>query len=302
MKNFILVGAAGYIAERHFKAIQETGNNLIAAMDLSDSVGIIDRYFPNADFFSNFECLAEFIYDCKIQKTPIDYLTICSPNYLHLPHMKFALYNGLNVICEKPLVLKAQHITELKNYEKIRGNRVNSILQLRLHEAILKLKTKFANTSPTEYEVDLTYITSRGQWYLNSWKGAQNKSGGIATNIGIHFFDMLTFLFGSMKNLKVETQSEKTAKGTMILETAKVNWLLSIDPKNLPDTAIRNGKSTYRSIKINGEEIEFSEGFTDLHTRSYEHILSGNGFSLDDCQESIRIAETVSNLPINART
>lgn len=300
MKNFILIGAAGYIAPRHLKAIKETGNNLIAAMDISDSVGIIDSYFPESEFFTQFEELSAFVNDCNLNNIKIDYISICSPNYLHLAHIKFALKNSIDVICEKPLVLNPEEIDVIKEYEIKFNAKVNSILQLRLHPSIIALKNKVKNSPKNKkIDVDLTYLTSRGQWYLKSWKGRLEKSGGVATNIGVHFYDMLHFIFGSMSKNEVYYRDEKTTSGYIEYEQARVNWFLSIDPSFLPDNAVHGEKSTYRSIKIEGEELEFSTGFTDLHTESYLNILDGNGYGVEENRVAI---QTVSQLRLLSPT
>lgn len=294
MKNFALIGASGYIAPRHLRAIKETNNNLVAAMDINDSVGIMDSYFPDAEFFTEFEDFAAYIEDQEIAGNKIDYISICSPNYLHLPHMKFALKNGINVICEKPLVLNTEDIGVLKLYEKKYGVTVSSILQLRLHPSIISLKEK-VSTSPKDhvFDVDLTYMTSRGKWYMKSWKGFDHKSGGVATNIGVHFYDMLNFVFGDLESNEVHYRDDKTASGFLKYKKARVRWFLSIDSKNLPENAVKGEKLTYRSILIGDEELEFSSGFTDLHTLSYEEILSGNGFGVEENEVAIETVEKI---------
>ena len=268
MKRFGLIGAAGYIAPRHLEAIKNTGNDLVIATDVSDSVGIIDRYFPNAEFFTEFEQFEAFVEDEKLAGRRLDYISICSPNYLHLAHMKFALKNGINVICEKPLVLNASDLDSVMAYELAYGARVNSILQLRLHPSILELREKVKSAPDNKiFDVELTYMTSRGKWYLRSWKGVDQKSGGVATNVGVHFYDMLHFIFGSLVDNKVYYRDEKTCSGHLEYQRARVRWFLSIDSDHLPDNAVRGEKLTYRSITIEGEELEFSDGFTDLHLR-----------------------------------
>ncbi|EOB3568292.1 oxidoreductase [Vibrio vulnificus] len=300
MKNFALIGAAGYIAPRHLRAIKDTGNNLVAAMDINDSVGIMDSHFPEAEFFTEFEDFTAFVEDQAFKGNKLDYIAICSPNYLHAPHMKYALKNGIDVICEKPLVLHSKDIDVLKEYEKKYGARVNSILQLRLHPSIIALKEKVA-AAPADkvFDVDLTYMTSRGKWYMKSWKGFDHKSGGVATNIGVHFYDMLHFIFGELKSNEVHFRDEKTASGYLEYERARVKWFLSIDSNNLPDNAVQGEKLTYRSITINDgdktEELEFSDGFTDLHTQSYQNVLAGNGFGIDENRIAI---ETVENIRV----
>lgn len=299
MKRFGLIGAAGYIAPRHLRAIKDTGNELIVSMDVNDSVGIMDSYFPDAEFFTKFEQFEAFIEDEKLAGRSLDYITICSPNYLHVPHMKFALKNCINVICEKPLVLNASDLDTLTAYEKAYGVRVNSILQLRLHPSILALRDRVQSAPKGEvFDVELTYITSRGKWYMSSWKGLDEKSGGVATNIGVHFYDMLHFIFGAVLKNKVYYRDEKTVAGFLEYECARVHWLLSIDAQFLPENAINGEKVTYRSIAIAGEELEFSGGFTDLHTQSYEHILVGNGYGIDENRTAIETVETIRNAEI----
>jgi UDP-N-acetyl-2-amino-2-deoxyglucuronate dehydrogenase len=298
MKNFALIGAAGYIAPRHLRAIKDTGNNLLVAMDINDSVGIMDSHFPEAEFFTEFEDFTAFVEDQALQGNKLDYISICSPNYLHAPHMKYALKNGIDVICEKPLVLHSKDMDVLKEYEQKYGAKVNSILQLRLHPSIIALKEKVA-AAPTDkvFNVDLTYMTSRGKWYMKSWKGFDHKSGGVATNIGVHFYDMLHFIFGELKSNEVHFRDEKTASGYLEYERARVKWFLSIDSKNLPDNAVKGEKLTYRSITINDgdntEELEFSGGFTDLHTQSYQNILADNGFGIDENRIAIETVEDI---------
>ncbi|NJI83308.1 Gfo/Idh/MocA family protein [Shewanella sp. Iso12] len=294
MKKFALIGAAGYIAPRHLRAIKDTGNDLIVAMDINDSVGIMDSHFPDAEFYTEFEDFAAFVEDQALKGSKLDYIAICSPNYLHTPHMKYALKNGIDVICEKPLVLKSSEMDELKQYEDKYGARINSILQLRLHPAIIALKQKVAS-APANYvfDVDLTYMTSRGKWYMKSWKGFDHKSGGVATNIGVHFYDMLHFVFGKLKHNEVHYRDEKTASGYLEYERARVRWFLSIDANNLPENAVQGEKLTYRSITIGDEELEFSGGFTDLHTQSYQNILDGNGFGVDENRMAIETVEQI---------
>ncbi|WP_419813538.1 Gfo/Idh/MocA family oxidoreductase [Bacterioplanoides sp.] len=306
MKNFGLIGAAGYIAPRHLKAIKETGHNLVVAMDVNDSVGIMDSHFPEAEFFTEFEQFSGYVEDLKQTGQKLDYIAICSPNYLHLPHMKFALQNGIDVICEKPLVLNAEDLETLKRYEEQYGAKVNSILQLRLHPSIIALRDKVA-AAPIDkvFDVNLTYLTSRGKWYLKSWKGFDEKSGGVATNIGVHFYDMLHFIFGDIKKNEVHYRDEKTSSGYLEYERARVRWFLSIDANHLPDNAVQGEKLTYRSIDIEGEELEFSGGFTDLHNQSYQNILVGNGYGVEDNRAAIETVAEMRNaevidFPVNA--
>lgn len=303
MKKFALIGAAGYIAPRHLRAIKDTGNDLVAAMDINDSVGIMDGHFPEAEFFTEFEDFTAFVEDQALKGSKLDYISICSPNYLHAPHMKYALKNGIDVICEKPLVLHSEDMDLLKEYEQKYGAKVNSILQLRLHPSIITLKEKVA-AAPTNkiFDVDLTYMTSRGKWYMKSWKGFDHKSGGVATNIGVHFYDMLHFVFGKLKHNEVHYRSEKASSGYLEYERARVRWFLSIDANHLPDNAVQGEKLTYRSISISdgnvAEELEFSGGFTDLHTQSYQNILAGNGFGIDENRIAIETVEDIRTLEI----
>jgi len=296
MKNFALIGAAGYIAPRHMKAIEDTRNNLVAAYDPNDSVGIIDAHFPDADFFTEFERFDRHIDKLKRVNADkkIDYVSIASPNYLHDSHMRFALRSGADAICEKPLVLNPWNIDGLKKIEADTGHKIHTILQLRLHPVIIALKDKVATDAATKkYDLDLTYITSRGHWYLQSWKGDTKKSGGIATNIGIHFFDMLHFVFGAQQSNIVHYCADTKAAGYLEYEKARVRWFLSVDINDVPEGQRLKGQRTYRSILLNNEEIEFSEGFTDLHTRSYERILAGDGFGLDENRVAIETVATI---------
>ena len=299
MKKFALIGAGGYIAPRHLKAIKETGNELVAAMDINDSVGIMDSHFPEAEFFTEFEEFEAFIEDQKMKGNKLDYISICSPNYLHSPHMKYALKNGINVICEKPLVLNSKDLDTLAEYERKYGAKVNSILQLRLHPSIIALRDK-VQSAPADkiFDVDLTYLTSRGKWYLKSWKGFDQKSGGVATNIGVHFYDMLHFIFGKVVKNEVHYRDEQTASGYLEYERARVRWFLSIDAKNLPENAIQGEKLTYRSITIEGEELEFSGGFTDLHTQNYQQVLAGNGYGIEENRAAIETVEVIRVAPV----
>lgn len=295
MKRFALVGAAGYIAPRHMKAIKETGSELVAALDPNDSVGIIDSHFPDADFFTEFERFDRHIDKLRRKRAgSVDYISICSPNYLHDSHMRFALRSGADAICEKPLVLNPWNIDGLLEIEKDTGNKVNTILQLRVHPAIIELRDKVLNgPKDKKYDVDLTYITSRGHWYLQSWKGDDKKSGGIATNIGVHFYDMLHFIFGDLQENVVHHNSVTKAAGYLEYERARVRWFLSIDINDVPESVRATGQRTYRSITCNAEEIEFSGGFTDLHTRSYEEILAGRGFGLEENRVAIQTVASI---------
>ncbi len=294
MKNFALIGAAGYIAPRHLKAIKDTGNNLVASLDKFDSVGIIDSYFPDSNFFTEFERFDRFIDKYVRSENTLDYTSVCTPNYLHDSHIRFGLRHGSDVICEKPLVLNPWNIDGLKEMEKECGKRVWNIFQLRLHPAIITLKDKVAAAPKDKvFEFDLTYITSRGNWYYQSWKGDTTKSGGIATNIGVHFYDMLSWIFGAVKTNVVHVHTHDRAAGLLEFDRAKVRWFLSINADTIPTELRAQGKRTYRSMNIEGEEIEFSDGFTDLHTTSYKEVLAGRGFGLDEAYASIGIVHDI---------
>jgi UDP-N-acetyl-2-amino-2-deoxyglucuronate dehydrogenase len=300
MKNFALIGAAGYIAPRHMKAIKDTGNKLLAALDKCDSVGVIDKYFPDADFFIEFEKFDRHIDKLRRRGTKVDYVSICSPNYLHDVHIRFALRNEADAICEKPLVLNPWNLDALADIEEETGRKVYNILQLRVHPSIVKLKKRIEEEYPKKekkYNIDLTYITSRGKWYFISWKGDLNKSGGVATNIGIHFFDMLIWIFGNVKHQEVHySEPLKKMAGYIELDKANVRWFLSVDYKDLPEEIKQKGQRTYRSITFDGEEIEFSGGFTDLHTVVYQNILNGNGFGIEDARPSIELVYRIRNI------
>ncbi|MBQ1605633.1 MAG: Gfo/Idh/MocA family oxidoreductase [Bacteroidales bacterium] len=300
MKNFAIIGVGGYIAPRHLKAIKETGNNLLVALDKSDSVGIMDSFFPKADFFTEPERFERHVY--KLQHgsgEKLDIFSICTPNYLHDAHIRMALLNGADAICEKPLVLNPWNIDALSELEKETGHKIYNILQLRLHPAIIELKKKIEAGDPNKiYDVDLTYITSRGKWFHYSWKGDIAKSGGLATNIGIHFFDMLQYIFGEKKMLVVHHRDNHVVSGYLELEKARVRWFLSVDSEYLPDEIKVKGQTTYRSIQIAGDELEFTGGFTDLHTESYKNILAGNGFGLDQAKPSIEMVHFIRNAEV----
>jgi UDP-N-acetyl-2-amino-2-deoxyglucuronate dehydrogenase len=297
MKNFALIGAGGYIAPRHMKAIKDTGNNLLAALDKHDSVGILDSYFPNADFFTEFERFDRHLEKQKRLGNKTDYVSVCSPNYLHDAHIRFGLRINADVICEKPIVLNPWNIDALLEIEKETGKNIYTILQLRLHPAIIALREKVAAAPANKrYAVNLQYITSRGNWYHNSWKGDLQKSGGIATNIGVHFFDMLMWIFGPVKENNVIQHTATTAKGNLILEKANINWMLSIDAGTLPDDVKAAGKRTYRTLSIDGDEFEFSEGFTELHTKSYEEIIAGKGFPIIETKAAIQVVHDIRNI------
>ncbi len=294
MKKFALIGAAGYIAPRHFKAIKDTGNEMVATLDKFDSVGIIDSYFPEADFFTEFERFDRHLEKKRHNQEKIDYVSICSPNYLHDAHIRFALRSDADAICEKPLVLNPWNVDALEKIETETGRKVNTILQLRLHPAVIALKERIESISKSDkYDIDLTYITSRGHWYFISWKGDVSKSGGIATNIGVHFYDMLGWLFGKVQNNVVHVHEADYASGYLEFEKARVRWFLSINAQHLPEEARAKHLTTYRSLTIEGEEFEFSGGFTELHTESYKHILSGQGFSLAENRQAIEIVHQI---------
>lgn len=294
MKNFALIGAAGYIAPRHMKAIKDTNNNLIAALDPFDSVGIIDSHFPNADFFVEFERFDRHVEKLKRKGTQLDYVSVCSPNFLHDSHIRFGLRQGADVICEKPIVLNPWNIDALEEKERETGKNIYNILQLRLHKSVIELKKKIeAAPKDKVFDIDLTYLTSRGNWYYTSWKGDMAKSGGIATNIGVHFYDMLMWIFGDVKQNIVHLHTHDRAAGYLELERARVRWFLSINYDVIPPYIKETGARTHRSIMIENEEFEFSEGFTELHTRSYEDILSGGGFRIGAARKAIELVHDI---------
>jgi UDP-N-acetyl-2-amino-2-deoxyglucuronate dehydrogenase len=295
-KNFGIIGVAGYIAIRHLHAIKETGNNLLASLDKFDSVGRLDSYFPECDFFVEFERFDRHIDKLKRTGTKIDYVSICSPNYLHDSHIRFALRHQADAICEKPIVLNPWNIDALQEIERETGHKIFTVLQLRLHPKILELREKIKNGPKDKiYDIDMTYVTSRGNWYSISWKGDIQKSGGIATNIGIHFFDMLSWIFGPARKNIVNISDRNKAAGYLELENARVRWFLSLDYNDIPDAVKATGGRTFRSIVVEGEEIEFSEGFGDLHTKTYSEILSGKGFGLNEARQSVEIVYSIRN-------
>ena len=296
MKTYALIGAAGYIAPRHMRAMADTGGKLVAAYDPNDSVGVMDSHFPEAEFFTEFELFDRHTDILRRRGSKVDYMAICSPNYLHDAHCGFGLRSGADVICEKPLVLNPRDIDQLAETERDTGRRISTILQLRLHPAIIALRDRFARSNK-RHKVVLTYITSRGQWYYTSWKGHEAKSGGVATNIGVHFFDMLSFVFGPASRNEAHLREAARAAGSLECERADISWFLSLDHNDLPE-GIKGKKTTFRSITVDGEEVEFSEGFTDLHTRSYEEIIAGRGFGLDEIRPSIDIVSTFRAAPI----
>ena len=295
MKNFALTGVAGYIAQRHLQAIKDTGNVLVAAVDPHDSVGIMDKYFPNAGFFTEFERFDRYLEMLRRgpKESNIDYLTVCSPNHLHDAHIRLALRIGADAICEKPLVLNTWNLDALQELEQEYDHKIYNILQLRVHPSIIELKEQISKQKNKRFDVELNYITSRGTWYDYSWKGDPNKSGGVVTNIGIHFFDMLIWIFGGVNRMEVLKSELHKISGTLELKNADVKWNLSIDYGDLPEQIKHAGKTTFRSIKVDNVEVHFSDGFTDLHTKVYQAILSGNGFGIDDARPSI---EAVYNI------
>lgn len=295
-KNFALIGAAGYIAPKHMRAIKETGNNLVMAMDPNDSVGIIDSYFPDSLFFTQIETFDRHMYKVKKTAEKIDYVSVCSPNYLHDAHIRMALRNGANVICEKPLVINPDNIKYLVELERDVGKSVSTVLQLRYHDKIIDLKNQYAKINMAK-TIKLEYITSRGNWYLQSWKADRSKSGGLAANIGIHFFDMLVWIFGDPKESVVNTFEDKTISGILRLERATVEWTLSTDSNNLPKNVVDAGGRAYRSLIINDRDIDFSTGFSDLHTVTYKNILNGNGFGLSDALGSLKLCRDIMRGP-----
>lgn len=302
MKNFAITGVAGYIAPRHLQAIKDTGNNLVAAMDPHDSVGILDRYFPGTSYFTEFERFDRHLELLRRTKPSekVDYLSICSPNNLHDAHIRLALRVGADAICEKPLVLNPWNLDQLQELEKETDKKVYSVLQLRVHPALIAVKEQIEKrkSENKKHEVILTYITSRGPWYQYSWKGREDVSGGVATNIGIHFFDLLLWLFGKVETNHLFMREFNKASGFMELKNANVKWYLSIDSKDLPKEAVEKNKSTHRSITIDGNELEFTEGFTDLHTRIYEGMMTGKGFGIETARPSIEAAYNIRHLPV----
>jgi len=295
-KKFAVIGVGGYIAPRHMKAIKDTGNQMIAALDKNDSVGIIDSYFPDTDFFTEFERFDRHIDKLRRKGDNVDFVSICTPNYLHDAHIRFALRSGASVVCEKPLVLNPWNIDALEDIANETGNRVFNILQLRLHPQLIALKNKLLkNTNNQKWEIDLTYITSRGNWYFQSWKADLPKSGGIATNIGIHFFDLMYWLFGDIQINHTHLLQPQKCAGYMELQHARVRWFLSVDNNDLPLEIKLQNKRTFRALTINGEEVEFSDGFTDLHTLSYQEILAGNGFEINETRPSITAVHQIRN-------
>jgi UDP-N-acetyl-2-amino-2-deoxyglucuronate dehydrogenase len=302
MKNFAMIGVGGYIAPRHLRAIRDTGNRLVAAVDPKDSVGILDQYSFDVKFFTEIERFDRHLEKLRrgSEENRVQYISVCSPNYLHDAHCRLALRVGADVICEKPLVINPWNFDALQELEAETGHRINTVLQLRLHPELIKLKQSI-HEQGRQHDVVLTYITSRGPWYHVSWKGQQDKSGGVATNIGVHFFDLLLWLFGSAANLRVYHSDNSCMSGFIELERARVRWFLSVDSKALPAQAKAAGKTTYRSITVDGREIEFSEGFTDLHTRVYEETLAGHGFGIAEARPSIELTYGIRTAPISSK-
>lgn len=297
MKNFAIIGVGGYVAPRHLKAIKDTGNNLVSAYDKSDSVGVLDSYFPQASFFTEQELFDRHNTRLQEKGIKLDYVSVCTPNYLHDAHTRYGLRLGSDVICEKPVVLNPWNIDALEKVEEETGHKAYTILQLRLHDSITALKKK-VDEGPKDkiYDIDLTYITSRGYWYYTSWKGNINKSGGVATNIGIHFYDMLSWIFGAVKSNIVHISSHDRVAGYLELERARVRYFLSINADTLPEEIVKAGKRTFRTIMIDGEQFEFSEGFTELHTLSYRKILAGEGFRISEARNCIQIVYDIRNM------
>jgi UDP-N-acetyl-2-amino-2-deoxyglucuronate dehydrogenase len=294
MANFALIGAGGYIAPRHMEAIKDTGNRLVAAYDVIDSVGILDKYDRQTKFFTSAEVFSSFLESAKGTPDEIEYVSICSPNYLHSHHIRIALRHGAHAICEKPLLLSTKEMDPIRELIAATNKQVFPILQLRHHEKIMAIRDTYKDTQK-RHVVDVTYVTSRGDWYHQSWKVDPVKSGGIAMNIGIHFFDMMLWIFGDAESSTVTERSETHMKGTMTLERADVTWHLSISDADLPQSARECDATTYRSITIDGEEVEFSAGFTDLHTITYQHILNGTGYTIDDAYPAIELVTSFSS-------
>ena len=303
MKNFAIIGASGYIAPRHMQAIKQTNNNLLAAYDTYDGIGIIDSFFPEAKFFIELGRFDRYVDKLRNDnKNKIDFISVCSPNYMHDSHIRFSLNSGCDSICEKPLVLNPWNLERLMEIERSSKQKIYSILQLRLHPSIIQLKKFVGNelmTNNKKFEIDLTYITSRGNWYFTSWKGNEEKSGGICTNIGIHFFDMLNWVFGEFQESSLHYKSADTMAGYLEFKNARVRWYLSVNKNNLPESVIMKNKTTYRSISVNNREIEFSDGFTDLHTESYINILNNQGFGLEDALPSIEIVSKLRSMNVS---
>lgn len=297
MKRFGLTGAAGYVAPRHLKAIKETGNRLVAALDIAEAVGVLDAYFPEAEFFTQPEIFEQYLEDLRDANEGVDYLSICTPNYLHEPHIRMAFRQGADAICEKPLVTDYQRLERLREAEARSGRRVWTILQLRVHPVLLTLREQLLREGGTK-DVVLTYITGRGRWYHNTWKTRSEQSGGLAANIGVHFFDLLGWLFGKVEHLEVHARSRQRVAGFLTLERARVRWLLSIALDDVPRERLAQGQRAYRTITVDGEPVEFSGGFTDLHTRVYERVLASQGFGIDDVAQAIWLVHQIREMPL----
>ena len=296
MKNFAIIGVGGYVAPRHLKAIKETGNRLLSAYDRCDSVGILDSYFPDAAFFTEQELFDRHNSLLKGRGEALDFVSVCTPNYLHDAHTRYGLRLGADVICEKPVVLNPWNVDALERVEEETGHRAYTILQLRLHPSVLALREKVSREPQNHiFDIDLTYITSRGKWYYASWKGDDRKSGGVATNIGVHFYDMLVWIFGPITKSVVHVASHDRVAGYLELQRARVRYFLSINAEHLPAEEVRKGKRTFRAIYVDGEEFEFSNGFTELHTKSYEEIMAGRGFRISEARQCIQAVHDIRN-------
>ena len=296
MKTFALIGGAGFVAPRHMKAIQNSGSQLVAVVDPNDSIGIIDSYFPDAQFFTEFERFDRYIDKLRGQGNPIDFVSICSPNYLHDAHCRWALRNGADVICEKPLVLNPWNLEALQGVEEQTGKSIYNLLQLRVHPEIVALKARIDNSSPEQFhDIDLRYITPRGAWYNSSWKGDVSKSGGITTNIGFHLFDLLVWLFGEVLESRVEELNHTSGAGKLRFDRAEVQWYLSIKKTDLPEECLSQGLTSHRIMMINDKKIEFSKGFTDLHTKVYQDVLAGRGFRSQEVSRAIQLMHDIRN-------
>jgi UDP-N-acetyl-2-amino-2-deoxyglucuronate dehydrogenase len=299
-KNFALIGAAGFVAPHHLRAIRATGNSLVAATDIHDSVGILDSYFPGARFFTEIERFDRFLEKLRREspENRVEYVTICSPNYLHDAHVRMALRVRAHAVCEKPLVINPWNLDALCELETEFGCNVYTVLQLRYHPSVIALKARLANIDSHQFDVLLTYVTRRGPWYDVSWKGSPERSGGLAMNIGVHFFDLLLWLYGSVQQVEVHLASPRRMSGALELERARVRWFLSVDEQDLPASYREQGKFAYRSIQIDGEEVEFSEPLADLHTTVYQKVLDGEGLRIEDARPSIDLVYAVRNQPV----
>jgi UDP-N-acetyl-2-amino-2-deoxyglucuronate dehydrogenase len=299
-KNFAITGVAGFVAPRHLKAIADTGNRVVAAVDPHDAVGVLDRYGFDVRFFTEFERFDRHLEKLRrgTSDDRVDFVSVCSPNYLHDAHIRLALRVGADAVCEKPLVINPWNLDGLQELEHETGRHVYTVLQLRLHPALAAFRERLQGSRGTRHVVQLTYITARGRWYDVSWKGVAERSGGIVTNIGIHFFDLLLWLFGPAQHSEVHLRDGKRAAGSIALANADVQWFLSAEATDLPFDAQPGTRTTFRSITVDGEQLEFSEGFTDLHTRVYEEVLAGRGFGITDARPSIELSHLIRNAPI----